>query len=286
MRNLTIKRTKSFVACAARMKVYIEDPAAGDTTICGVVCRKLGDLKNGASETFLIGEDSAKLFVIADKLSSGFCNAVCQLPAGSEDLQLAGKNRFSPFMGNPFHFDNAPELTDPVIDRRRKRGRKIGIAVIILILLVSFALGICIGSGMFRKAKPKVYTAGELSVTLTDDFQPTNVKDATAFSSKDTTVIMTKENHAALRGMSVDDYAAAVISSSATASSAVVSHEDGLTYFEYEVYLEDLQRTVRYLAFCYRNGNDYWMVQFAANSSRFSSLRPTFFTYAKTVQFS
>lgn len=55
MRNLTIKRTKSFVACAARMKVYIEDPAAGDTTICGVVCRKLGDLKNGASETFLIG---------------------------------------------------------------------------------------------------------------------------------------------------------------------------------------------------------------------------------------
>ena len=102
MRNLTIKRTKSFVACAARMKVYIEDPAAGDTTICGVVCRKLGDLKNGASETFLIGEDSAKLFVIADKLSSGFCNAVCSCPPGRRTYSWPTRTASAPSWATRF----------------------------------------------------------------------------------------------------------------------------------------------------------------------------------------
>lgn len=52
MRNLTIKRAKSFVGCLAKMKIYIEDPAAGDTEIGGVSCRRLGELKNGEERPF------------------------------------------------------------------------------------------------------------------------------------------------------------------------------------------------------------------------------------------
>ena len=51
MRNLTIKRTKSYVACLAKMKVYIEDRVSGDLVINGVSCRKLGTLKNGEEAT-------------------------------------------------------------------------------------------------------------------------------------------------------------------------------------------------------------------------------------------
>ena len=74
MRNLTIKRQKSFVACLGKMKVYIEDPMANDLVIKGVYCRKLGDLKNGEEKTFQIGDNAAKVFVIADALSKDFCN--------------------------------------------------------------------------------------------------------------------------------------------------------------------------------------------------------------------
>ena len=44
MRTLTIERKKSFVGCIAALKVYIEDPLAGELTINGVRCRKLGTL--------------------------------------------------------------------------------------------------------------------------------------------------------------------------------------------------------------------------------------------------
>ena len=47
MRNLTIVRRKSFVACLAKMKVYIEDPASNELVINKIPCRKLGELKNG-----------------------------------------------------------------------------------------------------------------------------------------------------------------------------------------------------------------------------------------------
>ena len=60
MRNLTIKRNKTFVACLAKMKVYIEDASANDLTINGIPCRKLGDLKNGEEKNFSIGENAAK----------------------------------------------------------------------------------------------------------------------------------------------------------------------------------------------------------------------------------
>ena len=66
MRNLTIMRAKSVVACAATMKVYIEDPMCDDLTINGLPCRFLGKLKNGEVKTFQIDESAAKVFVIAD----------------------------------------------------------------------------------------------------------------------------------------------------------------------------------------------------------------------------
>ena len=86
MRNLTIKRTKSFVGCLGKMKVYIEDPLSNEMTINNTPCRKLSVLKNGEEKTFLIDENEAKVFVIADKLSKGFCNEYYNVPAGEEDV--------------------------------------------------------------------------------------------------------------------------------------------------------------------------------------------------------
>ena len=78
MRNLTIKRTKSFVGCLAKMKIYIEDPTSNEMLINNTSCRKIGDLKNGEEKTFQIGEQEAKVFVIADKLSKNYCNEYYQ----------------------------------------------------------------------------------------------------------------------------------------------------------------------------------------------------------------
>ena len=105
MRNLTIHRTKSFVACLATMKVYIEDPNVCDLVINGLPCRKLGTLKNGETKTFEIEDNFAKLFVIIDRFSKGYCNEFYNIPAGTEDIELSGKNEFNLTTGNAFRFD-------------------------------------------------------------------------------------------------------------------------------------------------------------------------------------
>ena len=138
MRKLTIKRNKTFVACLAKMKVYIEDPSSTDLVINDIPCRKLGVLKNGEEKTFEIGDGPAKVFVIADKMSKNFCNEFYQLSAGTQDVYLTGKNKFNPASGNAFRFDNNDSEEAKV---NREKGKATGT----IILIASIVVGIVIG---------------------------------------------------------------------------------------------------------------------------------------------
>ena len=146
MRKLTIKRTKTFVACLMKMKVYIEDHSAGEIVINDVPCRKLGDIKNGEEKTFEISESAAKVFVIADKLSKDYCNDFYQLPEGSEDIVLTGKNRFNLANGNAFRFDNNDNAA---VAANRKRGSRIGMIVMIVAIVIGAIVGFLIGFNLF-----------------------------------------------------------------------------------------------------------------------------------------
>ena len=121
MRNLTIKRMKSFVACLCKMKVYIEDSESNEIIINNTPCRKLGELKNGEEKTFYITGKSSKIFVIADAFSKSFCNEYYQLPSGNEDITLSGKNKFDLTTGNAFRFDNNDS---PEIAASRKKSKR------------------------------------------------------------------------------------------------------------------------------------------------------------------
>lgn len=138
MRNVIIKRNKSFVGCLAKLKVYIEDYTYGETKIGGVPCRKLGTLKNGEEKAFLIPDNAAKIFVIADSLSKNFCNEFYNLPEGQYDIYLSGQCRYNPASGNAFRFDG---VTDESVIKNRKKGTKIGIVVLILAIIVGFIIG-------------------------------------------------------------------------------------------------------------------------------------------------
>lgn len=143
MRKLTIKRAKTFVACLAKVKVYVEDPTSSKIKINNVPCRKIGDLKNGEEKTFEIGEHAQKVFVIGDKLSKEICNDLYQIPAGEEDITLTGKTHFDPIVGNAFKFDNN-DTKEAVFNRNR--GKTIGT----ILLIVSMILGFIIGFFVFR----------------------------------------------------------------------------------------------------------------------------------------
>ena len=141
MRKLTIKRTQTFVACLAKMKVYIEDHVSSEITISDVPCRKLGDLKNGEEKTFEIGNEAARVFVIADGLSKDYCNDFYELPDGNEDIVLTGKNRFNMATGNAFRFDNN---NSQAAQANRQRGKGKGVVVLIVAIIVGAIIGFVI----------------------------------------------------------------------------------------------------------------------------------------------
>lgn len=146
MRYLTITRKRRFVACLMKMKVYIEDPQSHELIINGFPCRKLGTLKNGRTATFPIGDQAARVFVIADKLSKGFCSDWYPLPAGTENVTLSGKNCFHPGAGNPFRFDG---VTDPEVLANRKKGNGKGILFLIICCIIGAMIGSLLGSAVF-----------------------------------------------------------------------------------------------------------------------------------------
>lgn len=142
MRTLTIKRKKTFVASLCKMKVYIESFDGTGTEINGVYCRKLGELKNGEEASFQIGDESAKVFVIADSLSKNYCNDCYQIPEGTEDIALCGQNKFNLGTGNAFVFEN--NNTPEALENRKHNKRK-GFIILIVVFIVSFIVGFVIG---------------------------------------------------------------------------------------------------------------------------------------------
>ena len=171
MRNLTIRRHKSFVGCLMAYQVYIEigDPDAAELTIGGVPCRKLGTIKNGEEQVFSIEEGEARIFVIGDRLSKEFCNEFIRIPAGEEDVFLSGKSQMNPASGNAFRFDG-------VASEEMQMSRRKGISRGVLVLCIAAAVGFVIGFLpylLIGREKPQVFKVREMTVTLTDRFERT-----------------------------------------------------------------------------------------------------------------
>lgn len=148
MRKLTIERRKTFVACAMKLKVYIETDGVGDLVINDTPCVKLGTLKNGETQTFEISDKAAKVYVIADKISKNYCNDFYQLPEGSDDISLSGKNKFNLASGNAYVFDNND---NPEAEANRKKGKRIGTVVMVVAIVIGAVVGFLLGSKILFK---------------------------------------------------------------------------------------------------------------------------------------
>ena len=260
MRNLTIKRTKSFVASLMKMKIYIEDPTSDEIVINNVRCRKIGYLKNGEEKTFQIDERSAKVFVIADKLSKNYCNELYILPEGQEDIFLSGKNKFNLASGNAFRFDN--NINEAVSDNR-KRGTRKGLVV----FLASFLAGLLIffaGYNLIFNPTPKekTFSSDEMTITLTNEFEKMESdKYIDVYESRKMVVFSSKEEFALFEGAenyTAKQYCDLTIQINNLDSSKTKT-SDGLTYFEYDSVNPNTNKTYHYFVYVYKTDDAFWM---------------------------
>lgn len=284
MRYLTIQRNKSFVACLMRLKVYVEDPNAGEIKIQGVPCRKIGELKNGEQQSFMIGDEKLRIFVIGDKLSKNYCFDFYEVPEGTDNVFISGACKYNPLNGNAFRFDGIP--TEEMKYRRRKANRR-GI----LINLTAWIIGIAIGLGLvilplFATPEEKVFTKGNVSITLNEDFKEefNNSFDA-VYNSGEIAVFVLEEkfdDDEAFEAMTLDEYCNAVIE--ANGKNTEPKHKDGLTYYEYD-WVSDQNYKFRYLAFVFKADDGFYLVQFGVQENMYSVYEDDIFAYAKSVTF-
>lgn len=286
MRNLIIKRNKSFVGCLGKLKVYLEDPMSNDLTINGVSCRKLGTLKNGEEAVFKIDSNSAKVFVIADKLSKGFCNEFFTIPAGENDFFLTGQCRYNPATGNAFRFDN---VVDEEVLKNRKKGSKIGIVVLIIAVIVGFAIGFLKNSSIFDSTPdPKDFTVEEMQITLTDEFMNIPVGDFDAcFGTEDVAILVLREDFELMEGLSdytLEEYGQLILQAYELEGIAELQTIEGITYFEYEADTDE-NETYYYFSTIYKSNDAFWTIQFAVLTEEAETYIPYFIEWAKTITF-
>ena len=285
MRNVIIKRNKSFVGCLSKLKVYIEDYTYGETKIGGVPCRKLGTLKNGEEKAFLIPDNASKIFVIADSLSKNFCNEFYNLPEGQYDIYLSGQCRYNPASGNAFRFDG---VTDESVIKNRKKGTKIGIVVLILAIIVGFIIGF-IPNFIGGNGDTKQFKCDEMQITLTDEFMKVPVADFDAcFANGDITILVTRDDFGVMDGLenySLQEYGELSLELYDLAEVTEIKENKGITYFDYVAENEEENSTYYYYATIFKSEDAFWTIQFAATSEDAEQYMPQIIEYSETITF-
>ena len=281
MRSLTIKREKRFVACLATLKIYIEDPYSSDLVINGVSCRNLGVLKNGEEKTFYIGDSEAKVYVIDGKVSKGFCNEFYQLPEGRDDITLTGKNVFNLATGNAFRFDNND--CEAVLKNRRKSSR-IGAWVLLVAVILGSVGAYFLDDALLSKKK---FTADEFSIVLTTDFTRITYQDfdITAVSD-DVDMFVYKDVYTPeeAANITLKQYAAWLRTEFLYDSEVMV--DGNFMYFIDNVANPKTNEVFHQYCVVYKNGNNFWVVQFATPIDKAEKYDKKFLNWARTVKFS
>ena len=293
MRKLIIKREKSFVGCAAKMQVYIEDATSNELTMTvyegeepvKLSCRKIGEIKNGEEKSFEIGEGAAKIFVIADKLSKDFCNECYQLPEGDEDIYLSGRCRFNPAVGNAFRFNGNEAETVSV---GRKKSKRLGALIIIASIIAGFILGYGITAGIFGliDAGEKTFSTPEMSITLNNSFtEQTVIGYYSVYISDDVEIMVFKTEF--------EDFGSSLLSASDFATTVIwnnkelncqVSEKDGLAFYSFDKNLENGDK-YSYFVYTYKSDSAYWQFYFALPQGKVTKYSRNISEWAKSVSF-
>lgn len=286
MRNLTIRRNKTFVASLIKMKIYIEDPMAEELTISGVSCRKLGELKNGEEKSFSISDQAARVFVIGDKLSRNAYNEFYPIPAGIEDVVLSGKNYFNPFSGNPFRFDG---VTDEAVLKNRKKVSKTGVIIMVAAILIGLVGGFLGGTRAVSTVKPQTFSEEGLSITLTNEFSDAGLGNYTAsYGSSEVVVLTLKESFTLMEGLedyTLAEYGELIIEANGMAGSVMLQERDGLPYFTYKYTNPETNDVFDYTIVLFKSDDAFWSVQFATPESKSEAYEQRIFQWAASVTF-
>lgn len=285
MRSLTIKRRKAFAGSLGKDLVFIEDTVLGDTTVNGVRCRKLGELKNGEQQTFYVDENAARVFIVGGKVRKRRTYDSYNLPEGDEDIFLEGTHIMD-VMENEFRFNNGTLG----IDSKNAKKTILGISILVAACIFGTIFGRYIGDWLVsgRTAAAKDFTVQGMTITLTENFKEDSVLGQTAsYASKDMIVLCLREPFALIPGadnMTVRQYAGLVLQANKDKAATLQQFGDH-PGFEFTYTSPESNRTFRYRLYTYKGEDAFWTIQFVTNDQDFTKLESKIAEYAESVRF-
>ena len=288
MRYLTIKRKKRFVACFAKIQVYVENPDQGRVMINNVPCSKLGTIKNGEQKTFVIPEYAVKIYVIADRLSKGFCNEYYQLPPGNANVYLEGQNELNPAAGNAFRFFNNPSAG---IAQNRKKSTRKGIVVLCICMLAGMLIGglsSAAALGMFQKdSGMQELTCRDMTITVPGDFRPYDVDQfPDAYANSSCMFILIEDSFSKWAGaeaLTVEEYAQLVVESNGGAMQ--LQEQNGVLWLEHNYTDPATGDAYYYYSYPYKEDDAFWLLQFCVEAKSAQQMQPQIAQWVSTVEF-
>ena len=164
-----------------------------------------------------------------------------------------------------------------------KKALKIIIPVLCLLIIIG-----AVAVYRLRIVRPEVFTAEEMSITLTNEFWESPVDGFTAcFASEDVSVYALKENYTGedtLGDITLEEYGQTILETNALTDTAELLTKENLTYFEYAYETEEGD-SYGYCAFIYKTSDSFWLIQFSAAEDDLDEYYDTFFEWAGTVTF-
>ncbi|MBP5755753.1 MAG: hypothetical protein J6W93_07900 [Clostridia bacterium] len=283
MRKLTFIRGRSAALSLRKLKVFIEDPYSGAVDIQGVKCRELGSVKNGKTEVFEIGEYGARVFVGGDLC---LC-APYRVEPGFEDVRIEGSVQTFAGSGAVFVFNGQESAARELASTSApKKTRSATVTRIVLAIVACAAVGGVIYS-FVRKLTPKTFTVGEMSITVTRDFEERTTEEEGYELFCDRYSIYVEEIEfiyvptAAI--IDAKGFAEEIMANDPDVQDAEVKEKDGLVYCEYELYYSLYKVTNYYLTFFYKAESSFYVVQFASDTP--DAWGENAFKYAHSVTF-
>lgn len=280
MRYLTLQRTKSAIDFFVTIKVYIEDPASNEIKIQGVPCRKIGELKNGEQQSFIIGDEKLRIYIMSMKIDKNLCPDFYEVPAGTENVFLTCKFIWHPILTDVCRFEGVPTEE---MKYHRKQNLKKSFWIVPLALIIYAVIMTSIWNFSFNTPQPKIFTHYGLSITLNEDFVTEDKNEVYAvYTSNEISVTSAHIPLGYFADYSVAEFSDRHIETNRL--DTVTQQKDGLTFYEYEVtYSKNNQW--HHTTFFYKTDDYFYIVLFSIRKDLYDDYKDDIFEYAKSVTF-
>ena len=161
--------------------------------------------------------------------------------------------------------------------------KKIIALILALVAILSFAS--CAKKAY--EADPKSFTAGNMTIELTEKFEKVDLSGyAAVYATKDAVVYVSNQKASEFKkinGMTLEKYIELFIETNKSKNLGEKKTDGELQFVEYTSVSENV--TYKYLTAFFESNGVYVRVEFAAEEQKYEEYRPYFISWAKNVTF-